>query len=82
MGLKLDPTGLTCRPPILMRNWRPLTLSALMSIKVDPRGWVWMSTKVDNKGQCCDVTYVSTMVNSLTEMTYCYFYHIFSTEKK
>jgi len=27
------------------------TLSVLMLIKVDPRGWVRMSTKVDNKGQ-------------------------------
>jgi len=31
-----------------------------MSITVDPRGWVRMSTIVDR----------------LTEMTYCYFYHI------
>jgi len=55
-----------------------------MSIKVDPRGSVQLSTKVDNKVQSAAMSRMcrSTIVDRLTEMTYCYFYHIFSTGGK
>ena len=47
----------------MFKKWS--TLSALISIKVDPRGWVRMSTSPQWVVQCCSVvTYVSTTLQS------------------